>query len=91
MLETYMQRLNDINGKVALQALDNLPTVLTKIQPHVADALRPVSTEMVKNLTAQLPSKNEDIRSAAEKCFNASIKTLGTHLTHPFPHLVPLG
>lgn len=72
-----MQRLNDINSKVALQALESLPSVLTKIQPHVAEALRPVSTEMIKNLTSQLPCKNDDIRKSAENGLDASIKTLG--------------
>lgn len=78
ILEGFMQRLNDINGKVSSRALTILPSVLSLLAPHLSEKLRPVSNEMVKNLAAQIPSKNDEIRTLALKSFDSAISILGT-------------
>lgn len=72
-----MTRLNDINGKVAAQALQNLPALLENLSPNMGDSARPVAAEMIKSLTSQLPCKNEEIRRMAQNGFDCAMDYLG--------------
>uniref|UniRef100_A0A915I281 TOG domain-containing protein n=1 Tax=Romanomermis culicivorax TaxID=13658 RepID=A0A915I281_ROMCU len=76
ILEAYTQRLNDINSKVAYQALTDLPKIISDLKVYASEnGLRPMINDMMRNLSAQLPSKNEENRQLALQGFVEAIKS----------------
>ena len=74
-----MSRLNDINGKVANQAMDTHMRSLGSMgRQYSSEAgLKPVLQQMVNALMAHLPSKSDDQRQLAQASIEASMKQIG--------------
>lgn len=60
-----------------MSTLESFPNVVPSLAPYFGDSLKTVVGEMVKNIMAQLPSKNEEIRRLALDALDATIHTAG--------------
>uniref|UniRef100_A0A914WNZ6 TOG domain-containing protein n=1 Tax=Plectus sambesii TaxID=2011161 RepID=A0A914WNZ6_9BILA len=80
LVEAFIARLNDINGKVAAQAMETHQRTLPLMgQQFSSEAgLKAVMDQMIKALMAHLPSKNDELRYLGQSSIDATM----THIDH---------
>ncbi|PAV81394.1 hypothetical protein WR25_24687 [Diploscapter pachys] len=78
LIEAFIGRLNDINGKVALQGMDTyLMTLPTMNKLYSSEAnLKAVLNQLVLALMSHLSSKSEEHRDLAQQALSDTVKMI---------------
>jgi hypothetical protein len=78
-VEAFIARLNDINGKVAAQAMETHQKTLPQMgQQFSSEAgLKAVMDQMIKALMAHLPSKNDELKYLGQTSIEATTQHIG--------------
>ncbi|CAJ0582115.1 unnamed protein product, partial [Mesorhabditis spiculigera] len=78
LMEAFIGRLSDINGKVSLEAMDTyLATLPSMAKLYSGEAgLKAVLNQLLLALSSHLPSKSDEHRQLAQKCLSETVRLI---------------
>uniref|UniRef100_A0A0N5AGC8 TOG domain-containing protein n=1 Tax=Syphacia muris TaxID=451379 RepID=A0A0N5AGC8_9BILA len=80
VLDAFVGRLNDINAKVALEAMETYLAILYSASKYLFFSTEPnmkaLLSQIITALMSHLPSRSEEHRRLAKECISESIKRI---------------